>query len=39
MHFCLTGQYTPKALSNIMENPTTNRYEAVKKVAEAPVAN
>ena len=21
MHFCLTGQYTPRALNNIMENP------------------
>jgi uncharacterized protein with GYD domain len=35
MHFCLTGQYTPQALKNIMENPTTNRYEAAKKLAEA----
>jgi hypothetical protein len=30
MHFCLTGQYTPHALKNIMDNPTTNRYEAAK---------
>ena len=35
MHFCLTGQYTPEALKNIMENPTTNRYEAAKKLTEA----
>src|SRR5438045_7438937 len=35
MHFCLTAQYTPKALNNIMENPTTNRYEAAKKLIEA----
>jgi uncharacterized protein with GYD domain len=35
MHFCLTGQYTPRALNNIMENPTTNRYEAAKKLVEA----
>jgi len=35
MHFCLTGQYTPQALNNIMENPTTNRYEAAKKLIEA----
>jgi uncharacterized protein with GYD domain len=35
MHFCLTGQYTPHALKNIMENPTTNRYEAAKKLTEA----
>jgi hypothetical protein len=35
LHFCLTGQYTPQALKNIMENPTTNRYEAAKKLTEA----
>ena len=35
MHFCLTGQYTPRALNSIMENPTTNRYEAAKKLVEA----
>jgi hypothetical protein len=35
MHFCLTGQYTPRALNNIMENPTTNRQEAAKKLIEA----
>jgi len=35
MHFCLTGQYTPQALKHIMENPTTNRYEAAKKLIEA----
>ena len=35
MHFCLTGQYTPTALKNIMENPTTNRYEAAKALTEA----
>jgi uncharacterized protein with GYD domain len=35
MHFCFTAQYTPQALNNIMENPTTNRYEAAKKVIEA----
>jgi uncharacterized protein with GYD domain len=35
MHFCLTGQYTPKALNSIMENPKTNRYEAAKKLIEA----
>jgi hypothetical protein len=23
MHFCLTAQYTPQALNNIMDNPTT----------------
>ena len=35
MHFCLTGQYTQTALKNIMENPTTNRYEAAKALTEA----
>ena len=35
MHFSLTGQYTPRALNNIMENPTTSRYEAAKKLIEA----
>ena|SRR3974390_1752542 len=35
MHFCLTGQYTPKALSNILDNPTTNRAEAAKKAIES----
>jgi uncharacterized protein with GYD domain len=35
MHFCLTGQYTPEALNGIMENPSTNRHEAAKKLIEA----
>jgi uncharacterized protein with GYD domain len=35
MHFCLTGQYTPRALNSILENPTQNRYEAAKKLVEA----
>ena len=35
MHFCFTAQYTPKALNNIMENPTVSRYEASKKLIEA----
>ena len=35
MHFCMTGQYTPKALNAIMENPTASRYEAAKKLIEA----
>ena len=35
MHFCLTGQYTPGALNNILENPTTNRFEAARKLIEA----
>jgi uncharacterized protein with GYD domain len=35
MHFSITGQYTPKALNSIMENPTVSRYEAAKKLIEA----
>ena len=35
MHFCFTAQYTAQALNAIMENPTTNRYEASKKLVEA----
>ena len=35
MHFCLTGQYTSKALNNILENPTTDRSVAARKVIEA----
>src|SRR5277367_1876364 len=35
MHFCFTAQYTPKALNAIMDDPTTNRYEASKKLIEA----
>jgi len=35
MHFCMTGQYTPKALNGIMENPNASRYEAAKKLIEA----
>lgn len=35
MHFCMTGQYTPKSLNSIMENPKTNRYEAAKTLIEA----
>ena len=39
MHFCLTAQYTPQALNNIMDNPTTNRYEAAKNLVEAAGGN
>jgi uncharacterized protein with GYD domain len=35
MHFCFTGQYTPQALNSMMDSPTTNRYEAAKKLIEA----
>ena len=34
MHFCITAQYTPSALNAIMENPTTNRQEVIKKLLE-----
>jgi uncharacterized protein with GYD domain len=35
MHFCITAQYTPQALNSIMDDPNTNRFEAVKKLVEA----
>ena len=35
MHFCFTAQYTPHSLNAIMDNPTTSRYEATKKLVEA----
>ena len=35
MHFCMTAQYTPKALNSILENPKTNRHEAASKLVEA----
>jgi uncharacterized protein with GYD domain len=35
MHFCFMGQYTPQALNGMMENPTSNRFEAAKKLIEA----
>ncbi len=35
MHFCFMAQYTPQALQGMMENPTTNRFEAAKKLIEA----
>jgi len=34
MHFCLSGEYTPRSINSIMENPTTNRLEAAKKLIE-----
>jgi len=34
MHFCITAQYTPSALNAIMENPTINRQEVIKKLLE-----
>ncbi len=35
MHFCFTAQYTPHALTAILDDPKINRYEATKKVIEA----
>jgi uncharacterized protein with GYD domain len=35
MHFCLRGQYTQRAISNLLENPTSNRQEAARKLIEA----
>jgi len=35
MHFCLTLQYTPQALNNLMDHPTTSRYEAAKALIES----
>jgi uncharacterized protein with GYD domain len=35
MHFCLTGQYTPRALNAMLENPTGDRQEAARKLIEA----
>jgi hypothetical protein len=34
-HFCSAAQYTPQALNNIMDNPTTSRYEAAKGLIES----
>jgi uncharacterized protein with GYD domain len=35
MLFCIMTQYTPEALNAMLDDPNTNRYEAVKKVVEA----
>ena len=35
MLFCLTAQYTPQALNSMLDDPTTNRAEAVKKLLDA----
>ncbi|RXG94872.1 GYD domain-containing protein [Bradyrhizobium zhanjiangense] len=35
MHFCLTGQYTQRSLTAILESPTTDRQEAARKLIEA----
>ncbi len=35
MLFCITAQYTPQSLNSILDDPTTNRLEAVKQLLEA----
>ncbi len=35
MLFCITAQYTPQALNSMLDDPTTNRAEAVKQMIEA----
>jgi uncharacterized protein with GYD domain len=35
MHFCITAQYTPQALNSMLDDPATNRFEAVKKLLES----
>lgn len=35
MHFCISGQYTPQALNSMLDDPATNRLEAVRKLLEA----
>jgi uncharacterized protein with GYD domain len=35
MHFCLTGQYTPRAINSLLENPTQNRADIARKLIEA----
>ena len=35
MLFCITAQYTPQAINGMLDDPTTNRLEAVKQLLEA----
>jgi len=35
MLFCITANYTPQALNALMDNPNTNRLEAVNKLVTA----
>ena len=35
MLFCLTAQYTPEAISGMLDDPATNRLEAVKQTLKA----
>lgn len=34
MHFCFTAQYTPQAINAMLDDPSTNRHEAIKKLVE-----
>ena len=35
MLFCITAQYTPQAINSMLDDPTTNRAEAIKKMLDA----
>lgn len=35
MHFCFTAQYTSQAINAMMDDPATNRAEAIKKLLDA----
>jgi uncharacterized protein with GYD domain len=35
MHFCFTAQYTPQAINAMLDDPATNRAEAIKKLLDA----
>jgi uncharacterized protein with GYD domain len=35
MHFCITAQYTPQAINSMLDDPSTNRAEAIKKMLDA----
>ncbi len=35
MLFCITAQYTPQALDGMLNDPSTNRLEAIKQLLEA----
>ena len=35
MLFCITAQYTPQAINAMLDDPNTNRAEAISKLIEA----
>jgi uncharacterized protein with GYD domain len=35
MLFCITAQYTPQSVSGMLDDPTTNRLEAITQLLEA----